>query len=139
MPPTPALSPPGTPIGSRRAVACAKGTSLRPRASQTRAVGRSTTRPCLSTTRNEIRFAPTPWSDVPGTTATSSPGARQSASSVLPAAGVVAVSLAASSAAAARAASPPPQPENEEHRRRGMQLPTVSQAQGSRSEGRCGS
>ncbi len=76
------MAPPGTPIGSSRAVVVAYGACSRPCAIQTRAVGRSISRDCLSTTRKLIRLVPTAWSDVPATTATSSPGARQSCSSV---------------------------------------------------------
>ena len=41
-----------TPIDSDVAVVCANGFDFSPRASQTLAVGRVTTRPCPSTTRN---------------------------------------------------------------------------------------
>ena len=75
------LSP--TPIGSERAVVCANGADFSVWASQIFAVGRVTTRPCPSTTRNVNRTVPGPKSAVPGTTATSSPGARQSDSSVV--------------------------------------------------------
>ena len=64
------------------AIVSANGFAFRSSASQTFAVGRVTTRPWPSTTRNVNRTEPGPKSDVPGTIATSSPGARQSASSV---------------------------------------------------------
>ena len=47
-----------------------------PETGTVRAVGRSISFECLSTMRNEMRFEPTALSDVPGTAATSSPGAR---------------------------------------------------------------
>ena len=83
---------PFTPIGSDVAVVCANGAAFSSLASQTLAVGRVTTRPCPSMTRNVNRTVPGPKSAVPGTIATSSPGARQSASSVWPFSDVVVVS-----------------------------------------------
>ena len=59
MLPTSAVEPPGTPIGSSRAVPVANGGCFSPREIQIRAVGRSTSRDCLSTTRNETRLRPT--------------------------------------------------------------------------------
>src|SRR5215210_489577 len=70
------------PTRSERAVVCAKGGDFRPRATHTFASGRVTRRPWLSTTRNEKRIRPGPKSELPGTIATSSPGARHSDSSV---------------------------------------------------------
>ena len=55
-----AFAPPGTPIGSSVAVVSRVGLLLQPRAIQTRAVGRSISWDCLSTTRNETRFVPGP-------------------------------------------------------------------------------
>ena len=55
-----ASAPPGTPIGSSVAVVSAYGFCFSPRAIQTRAVGRSISCDCLSTTRNETRFVPGP-------------------------------------------------------------------------------
>ena len=72
-----------TPIDSALAVVSAKGFAFSSLASQTLAVGRVTTRPWPSMTRNVNRTEPGAKSAVPGTIATSSPGARQSASSVL--------------------------------------------------------
>lgn len=71
-----------TPIGSERAVVLANGVASSARASQILAVGRVTSRPWPSTTRKVSRTVPGPKSALPGTIATSSPGARQSSSSV---------------------------------------------------------
>ena len=79
--PASASSEPSIPIGSEVAVVSRNGFRSSPRASQTRAFGRVTTCPCPPTTRNENRTEPGSKSAVPGTIATSSPGARQSASS----------------------------------------------------------
>lgn len=71
-----------TPILSVRAAVSANGFSSSARASQIRAVGRVTSRHWPSTTRNVSRTVPGPKSALPGTIATSSPGARRSSSSV---------------------------------------------------------
>ena len=83
---------PGTPTGSDVAVVSANGFAFKSSASQIFAVGRVTTRPWPSTTRNVKRTVPGPKSDVPGTIATSSPGARQSDSSVCDVSSVVVAS-----------------------------------------------
>ena len=64
----------------RARVVRANGCAFSCRASQTRAVGRVTSRPCPSTTRKVSRTGPGAKSSLPGTIATSSPGARHNAS-----------------------------------------------------------
>src|SRR5262249_32465745 len=56
--PIPALDPPGTPIGSLRAVVSWEGRALRPVPTQIPAVGVVITRDWASTTRKETRFWP---------------------------------------------------------------------------------
>src|SRR3954454_13182742 len=77
-----ALAPPGTPIGSSVAVVSANGFCFSPREIQTCAVGRSISRDCLSTTRDEIRLLPWPLWLVRGMIAAPPPGGPQRASIV---------------------------------------------------------